>query len=214
MIIQLLSIAGVIIGFVLLVLAIALGLYYILEIVEEQTEPTKRALRRLIFAIIVVYVALVIFDGFPIWLSLFSIFTYWVYLQNLNKFPYVELTLPIFLGSCVLVVVNHFLWFSHFHNPKIPSLEQRLQPNYVPPRIPSFVEVCSFFGLLVWLVPFALFVSLSAHENLIPQHIDNPGQKKKNQGLAKLVVTKGKEMVFTVTRLVGWELDKDRDYLI
>ena len=34
--------------------------------------------------------------------------------------------------------------------------------------MPSFTEVASFFGLNVWLVPFALFVSLSAGENVLP----------------------------------------------
>jgi hypothetical protein len=34
--------------------------------------------------------------------------------------------------------------------------------------MPSFTEIASYFGLCVWLVPFALFVSLSAGENVLP----------------------------------------------
>lgn len=34
--------------------------------------------------------------------------------------------------------------------------------------IPTFTEIASFFGLCVWLVPFAMFVSLSAGENVLP----------------------------------------------
>ena len=34
--------------------------------------------------------------------------------------------------------------------------------------MPTFTEIASFFGLNVWLVPFALFVSLSAGENVLP----------------------------------------------
>lgn len=33
---------------------------------------------------------------------------------------------------------------------------------------PTFTEVASFFGLCVWLVPFSLFISLSASENVLP----------------------------------------------
>ena len=33
---------------------------------------------------------------------------------------------------------------------------------------PSFTEVAAFFGVMVWLVPFALFVSLSAADNVLP----------------------------------------------
>lgn len=214
MLLELISYIGAVIGFVFLVLAIALGLYYVLEIVEERTEPTKRILRKLIYVIMGIFVALVVIDRFPIWLSLFSIVSYFVYLQNLNRFPYVELTSPIFLGSCVLVVLNHFFWFNHFHNPRIPSLDERLKPDYVPPRVPSFLEVCSFFGLLVWLVPFALFVSLSAHENLIPHHNDNPQAKKLSQGLAKVLITRAKNSVFVVARQFGWELDPNYGRLV
>lgn len=34
--------------------------------------------------------------------------------------------------------------------------------------MPSFTEIASYFGICVWLVPFALFVSLSASENVLP----------------------------------------------
>lgn len=34
--------------------------------------------------------------------------------------------------------------------------------------MPTFTEIASYFGLCVWLVPFALFVSLSAGENVLP----------------------------------------------
>ncbi|KAB8336928.1 hypothetical protein FH972_021233 [Carpinus fangiana] len=33
---------------------------------------------------------------------------------------------------------------------------------------PTFTEIASFFGICVWLVPFSLFVSLSASENVLP----------------------------------------------
>ncbi|CAN3374593.1 hypothetical protein DIURU_000274 [Diutina rugosa] len=214
MLLELISYIGAVIGFVFLVLAIASGLYYVSEIVEEHTEPTKRILRKMIYAIMGIFVALVIIDRFPFWLSLFSIVSYFVYLQNLNRFPYVELTSPIFLGSCALVVLNHFFWFNYFHNPRIPSLDERLKPDYEPPHVPSFLEVCSFFGLLVWLIPFALFVSLSAHENLIPHHNDNPQAKKQTQGLAKVLITKTKNGVFTVARQMGWELDPNYGRLV
>lgn len=49
MILQLLSYAGLVIGFLFLVLSIASGLYYISELVEEHTEPTKRFLKAHIF---------------------------------------------------------------------------------------------------------------------------------------------------------------------
>lgn len=207
MFLQLLSLAGIVVGFLFLVLSIALGLYYVSELVEEHTEPTKRFLRRLIQGIIALLVLLWLFDSFPFKLTAFSVFSYVIYLQNLQKFPYVQLTSPIFLASCVLVIINHFLWFDHFHNPYIPPLEERLKTTYRPPHMPLFTEICSFFGLVVWLVPFALFVSLSAHDNLLPHHMETPDAKKKNTGLAKLVVGRIRDQIYLVTRKFGLELD-------
>ncbi|KAG7663027.1 SVP26 [[Candida] subhashii] len=209
MFLQLLSYVGIAVGFIFLVLSIASGLYYISELVEEHTEPTKRFLTKLIYGIMVTFILLLIFDKFPWKLTFFSIFSYYVYLQNLKKFPYVELTSPIFLISCVFVVANHFLWFNHFHYPYIPPIEIRLRPDYEPPRIPSFPEVCSFFGLLIWFVPFALFVSLSAHDNLLPHHIESDAsiERKKKNGLAKVVVANLREYLYTISRKLGYELD-------
>lgn len=213
MILQLLSYLGVVVGFIFLVLAIASGLYYISELVEEHTEPTKRLLKRLIYLILATFVLLFILDGFPFWLTTFSLVSYWVYLQNLHKFPYVQLTSPIFLVSCVLVIANHLLWFRHFHSPYIPPLEVRLKPNYQPPRIPSFMEVCAFFGLCVWFVPFALFVSLSAHDNLLPHHVEVKDKKKKN-GLAKVFIASVRDHIYAISRNLGYELDPNHGTIV
>lgn len=208
MFLQLLSYVGVTLGFFFLVLSIALGLYYLSELVEEHTEPTRRFLKRLIQGNVVVLLLLWLFDSFPFKLTAFLIVSYIIYMKNLEKFPYVQFTSPIFLVSCVLVVANHFLWFEYFHNPEVPPLEVRLSAEYVPRRVPLFTEVCSFFGLLVWFVPFALFVSLSAHDNLLPQHMENnPEMKKKSNGLAKVVVTKVREYIYAFSRRMGYELD-------
>ncbi|CAH2355052.1 protein Svp26p [[Candida] railenensis] len=216
MFLTILSIVGAVLGFVFLVLSIASGLYYVSELVEEHSEPTKRFLSKVIYGIIATLVLLWLFDGFPFGLTLFSVVSYWIYLQNLNKFPYVQLTSPVFLTSCVLVIANHFLWFNHFHHPKIPPLEIRLRHDYTPPHIPSFVEVCSFFGICVWFVPFALFVSLSAHDNLLPHHTEAPSevQRKKNNGLAKVVVATVRDHAYTLARTVGWELDPEHGRIV
>jgi hypothetical protein len=44
----------------------------------------------------------------------------------------------------------------------------RGQRYYDVADLPTFTEIASYFGLCVWLVPFALFVSLSAGENVLP----------------------------------------------
>ena len=155
---------GLLIGFLFLTLAIASGLYYLSEIVEEHTVVSKRILTRMIYAVIVLQLLLALVDRFPWTLSALSIASHIVYLQNLRRFPVVKLTDPVFILSCALVLLNHWLWFQHFSKPP-PT---RSTSYYDQPQIPTFTEIASFFGLNVWLVPFALFISLSAGENVLP----------------------------------------------
>ncbi|KAL8693345.1 MAG: hypothetical protein Q9218_001824 [Villophora microphyllina] len=112
--------AGVLLGFGFLTLAIASGLYYLSELVEEHTVFAKKLLARLIYGIVAIQVALAIVDRFPVTLSLLSIGSHAV----TNRYDYSDL--------------------------------------------PSFTEIASYFGICVWLVPFAMFVSLSAGENVLP----------------------------------------------
>lgn len=52
--------------------------------------------------------------------------------------------------------------------------------------------IASYFGLCVWLVPFSLFVSLSAGDNVLPTMGTEPARgidgKAKPQGMVKAVV--------------------------
>ncbi|KAK5173478.1 erv26 superfamily protein [Saxophila tyrrhenica] len=157
---------GLALGFLFLTLAIASGLYYLSEIVEEHTVVAKKILTRMIYAVIAAQLLLAVVDKFPWSLSALSMGSHLVYMQNLRRFPIVKLTDPVFLVSCVLVLANHWLWFRHFSAP--PKSTTGRYNYYEQAAQPSFTEVASFFGLSVWLVPFALFVSLSAGENVLP----------------------------------------------
>jgi hypothetical protein len=159
--------------------------------VEEHTVFAKKLLNNLIYGVIGVQTLLLLVDGFPIGLSALSIVSHVIYSQNLRRFPIVKLTDPLFLLSCGmfrtryliagsttshqpphthseigLVIANHYLWFRHFSAPA-PSSAYSSYP-YDRADVPSFTEIASYFGLCVWLVPFALFVSLSAGENVLP----------------------------------------------
>ncbi|CAF9923215.1 MAG: hypothetical protein GOMPHAMPRED_002773 [Gomphillus americanus] len=160
-ILPLLGYIGLLLGFGFLTLAIASGLYYLSELVEENSRIAKNVLTQIIYAVVVFQALLTIVDRLPLWLSALSIGSHVLYLQNLRFFPIVRLTDPVFIASCVLVLVNHYFWFQHFSNP--PG-----DPYRWPITYPSFTEIASFFFLQIWLVPFALFVSLSAGENILP----------------------------------------------
>lgn len=84
----------------LLITAIASGLYYLSELVEEHTVFTKYLLQQLIYFVIALQTLLCLVDSFPVKLSLLSIFSHVIYAQNLRRFPVVKLTEPLFMLSC------------------------------------------------------------------------------------------------------------------
>ncbi|SCU99998.1 LAME_0G06876g1_1 [Lachancea meyersii CBS 8951] len=225
MILQALSYVGTVLGFLFLTLSIAAGLYYISELVEEHSEPTKRFLKRTIYAIICLYVLLLVLDSFPFKLSIFSIASYVVYLRNLKHFPFISLSSPTFLASCVLVGLNHYLWFRHFNDTEVPP-QFRYDPNYIPRRRASFTEVASFFGVCVWFVPFALFVSLSAGENVLPTTTagfskkndefggETPQLRKKATGLVRVVIDSAREYFYIAARVFGYDNHSQRGRLV
>ena len=98
--------------------------------------------------------------------------------------------------SKVLVLVNHYLWFRHFSAP--PPVSKNYNYYSGPdPNIPTFTEIAAFFGLQVWLVPFALFVSLSAGEYVLPSmgseyatgagsSFVSPGQEPSTPGIGSM----------------------------
>ncbi|KAK3395385.1 DUF396-domain-containing protein [Sordaria brevicollis] len=214
---------GSIVGFCFLTLAIASGLYYLSEVVEEHTVVAKRFLTRLIYTIIVIQLLLCLVDRFPFFLTLLSVGSHVVYLGNMRRFPYVKLTDPLFLLSCGLVLVNHYLWFKHFSGHQERAIQNMTSYYDMPANVPTFTEIASYFGICVWLVPFALFVSLSASDNVLPTMgneasssgsaggVGGDGTKaRRGQGLIKSVVDNILGAVGGVTSTVGWKKSDDR----
>ncbi|KAI1372673.1 transmembrane adaptor Erv26 [Hypoxylon crocopeplum] len=207
---------GSIVGFCFLTLAIGMpsGLYYLSELVEEHTVLAKRLLTKLIYSIIALQVILCLVDGFPFGLTLMGVASHIVYLGNMRRFPFVRLSDPLFIASCVLVLVNHYFWFQHFSEAQHRSYA-RMTSMYDQPDVPSFTEIASYFGLCVWLIPFALFVSLSASDNVLPTiGTEQPSRdvdgKNRRQGMVKVIVDNVLSAIGEVTRLAGWKKPEDR----
>ncbi len=98
--------------------------------------------------------------------------------------------------------------------------------------MPTFTEIASYFGICVWLVPFALFVSLSAGENVLPSMGSEyatggevpgnvggalggggGGRARRKKGLVKAAVDWVVEWVGQNGQLMGfWRGDKARNF--
>ncbi|KAJ2979299.1 hypothetical protein NUW58_g7236 [Xylaria curta] len=205
---------GSVLGFCFLTLAIASGLYYLSELVEEHTVIAKRLLSRLIYFIIGLQLVLWVVDGLPLVLTVLGVASHVVYLGNMRRFPFVRLTDPLFLCSCVLVLVNHYFWFRHFSDMQQRPYS-RSTSMYDQLNVPSFTEIASFFGICVWLVPFSLFVSLSASDNVLPtmgseQPSHDHNGKNKRQGMVKVIVDHVLSGIGEISRLAGWKKAEER----
>ncbi|AEO70657.1 uncharacterized protein THITE_2122305 [Thermothielavioides terrestris NRRL 8126] len=221
-ILPLLGYLGSVVGFCFMTLAIASGLYYLSELVEEHTVMAKRFLTRLIYSIMALQLLLCVVDRFPFLPTLLGIFSHFVYLGNMRRFPFVKLTDPLFLASCVLVLLNHYVWFKHFSHHQERAYQNMTSYYDTPDDIPSFTEIASYFGLCVWLVPFSLFVSLSASDNVLPTMgsepstsaaagmVDTGNARRRGQGLVKALVDSVRGAIGEVTATFGWKKPEDR----
>uniref|UniRef100_A0A8C0GFW4 Protein TEX261 n=2 Tax=Chelonoidis abingdonii TaxID=106734 RepID=A0A8C0GFW4_CHEAB len=138
-------------------LPLSAGLYYLAELIEEYTVATSRIIKYMIWFSTAVLVGLYLFERFPGFMVGVGLFTNLVYFGLLQTFPFIMLTSPNFILSCVLVILNHYLAFQYFAD------------EYYP-----FSEVLAYFTFCLWLIPFAFFVSLSAGENVLPSTVQ-PG---------------------------------------
>ncbi|CCK70018.1 Svp26p KNAG_0D02690 [Huiozyma naganishii CBS 8797] len=214
MILKLVSYAGNLFGFLFLTLSIASGLYYISELVEEYSEPTKRFLTRAIYGVIGLLVSLLIFDKFPFKLTVFAIASHVLYLQNMKGFPFVSFTNPTFLLSCACTVLNHYLWFKYFNDVEIPP-QFKFNPNYIPKKRATFSEVASFFAICVWFIPFSLFVSLSAGDYVLPtaeelKKTDDPTAqpklRKRTINLVRVAINNVRGFIRSSLRIFGFKI--------
>lgn len=165
-----LAVVGTVLGVISATGAVAAGLYIISELIETRLSIAAIWLRRLLVTVATIHILLFLFDGFPWKQTLFSLLCCTIhYRWTLARFPNkLTLSSPPFVTSCLLSLISHIIWFSYFNNPYIPSLQERLEPDFVAPYYPSFTEVAAFFALEVWAFPFSLFVAVSSVENELP----------------------------------------------
>ncbi|KAG4101121.1 DUF396-domain-containing protein [Neocallimastix lanati (nom. inval.)] len=170
MIFTLIKYSGYLLAFLFVILSLACTLYYLAELVEENTVMTRKVIKYSIWTVMIIYILLWLFDELPFFRVIFSIFCHLTYSILLDNFPDIQISSPSFILSCILVIVDHFVWFNYFTR------------NYFP-----FDEIVCFFAICVWAVPFELFISLSANDNTLPYENYNSQQRKKNNFVKKIV---------------------------
>ncbi|GAA6050519.1 hypothetical protein JCM3770_005580 [Rhodotorula araucariae] len=183
-------------GFLFVLLSLASGLLYVAEVIEEHSGLAKTVGKRLIYAEVVLFVLLYCVDGLPWHLVAVGIVAHLVYLQNFSRnWPTISLTSVTFIASCLLVLASHFLSFRHFsarsasvsHNNRYThynAYDSRRARHGGAATGESFLDVATYFAVCVWLVPFYLFLSLSANDNVLPSGGDTSSPSRRTSAAA------------------------------
>ena len=130
----------------------ATGVYYVAEIIEENTQRTKVLLKRAIQATYGVYAVLLVWDRKPFLAVLSGVVAQVAYSRLLTKtFPFVSFSSSPFLASCAALAFNQLMWYRHLSSGD-DSLEY---------------AIC-FCLVTVWLVPFAITLSLASTDGVLP----------------------------------------------
>ncbi|XP_034105155.1 protein TEX261 [Drosophila nasuta] len=135
-------------------LSLVAGLYYLAELAEEYTTPARRFILFMISFTIMVYIMFIFFEDFPWTMLLCGLTAQGFHFSIMTDFPFIRLLSVPFIGSLAMLVINHVLAFQYFTT------------VYVP-----FTQVLAYFTICMWMVPFALFVSVSANDNVLPTTI-------------------------------------------
>lgn len=149
-------------------LALAAALYYLAELIEEYPVRTEMVIRTAVYASIIGYVGLWAFESFPVLLVLCGIAAQLVHLILLQAFPSFHLSLPS-VSTVLLFFWNNYLAIQYFSNSFTATLSDGSGYNYAThATVYSFPETFAYFTLCLWLVPLALFLSLSANDHMLP----------------------------------------------
>uniref|UniRef100_A0A8C1W113 Protein TEX261 n=1 Tax=Cyprinus carpio TaxID=7962 RepID=A0A8C1W113_CYPCA len=154
--IYLLSWLSLVVQICFVTLAIAAGLYYLAELIEEYTVATSRIIKYMIMFSTAVLVGLYLFEGFPTLMIGVGLFTNLVYFGLLQTFPYIMLTSPNFILSCALVVLNHYMAFQYFADEYYPFSENvsllitHFYPDIYNGQVYTLFNSCSLFPVPVF----------------------------------------------------------------
>lgn len=114
LVIYLLSYVSLVFHVMFITISFAAGLYYISEIVEEYTEKAKKVIKFSTFVTIAIYILLMLTESFSWSIILCGLLAQVIHLVILRTFPNIKILSLEFWTAVVLLLVNHYLAYSHF----------------------------------------------------------------------------------------------------
>ncbi|KAL3146407.1 hypothetical protein ABBQ32_003089 [Trebouxia sp. C0010 RCD-2024] len=142
-------------GYIFLVflsVCLATGLYYLAELVEEYTKLAKRIITYSTQGVLILHLLVLVIDRLPLKCVAAGVAAHLCYLGQLKRYPFMQLWSPVTAGSIGFLILSNVLWGMHFWRDSWQSLEY----------------IFGFLFLTTWIVPFSLFLSVTANESVLP----------------------------------------------
>jgi hypothetical protein len=116
----------------------------------------RKTLRNTIFILVIIQLILWI-DGIPLKYVLGSITCHLFFTSLLQDFPFVEPISFSTIGSCVAVILQHYIWFDYFGKHTVSS-----NINL------TLMSLIGFFMVFIWILPAGFFISLTFADETLP----------------------------------------------
>ncbi|CAD5121947.1 DgyrCDS10408 [Dimorphilus gyrociliatus] len=159
-------------------LSIACGLYYLAELVEEYCVISGKIIKYTLIIVTGIQLLFLLTEDLPMPLIICGIACNACYGLLLKTFPVFDLTSVPFVASVLLLLLHHYLAFTHFSKVWY-----------------EFSHVLAYFTVCLWIVPFALLVSLSANDNVLPITVSQPNETNQGDDIVSSIFRKrGKRM--------------------
>lgn len=114
---------------------------------------------------ITIYLLLFLLEDLPYSMIIFGLIGQVIHLRILDNFPFIDFASVNFISGLLVLIINHYLAFSFFSNQFYP-----------------FSHVLGYFTIM-WLIPFAYLISLSANDRILPTVDRNTGLPKEDSDL-------------------------------
>ncbi|KAI5189448.1 hypothetical protein NEMIN01_0511 [Nematocida minor] len=136
------GIVGLSIGFIAF-------LYKAIHYIEEYPNRAKEKIRFLTYFVWIMHIFL-LFRGFSFLLLGFSCLSQMMFYNLLEDYPNIETSGAGFISAVVMAFINHMLFLTSM-------LKNRC----------GLIEIFFYFFVIVWSVPFSIFLSLTANDEVI-----------------------------------------------
>lgn len=141
----------------------------------------KKVITVIVLFVTTVYLLFMFFDNLPWSMVICGLLAQAIHAIILTDFPYVKLMSVQFIGAVAMLFVNHYLAFSFFTQYYF-NFAEVMWPNMAcqhrqitmifqcisNKKLFIHFQVLGYFTVCLWIVPFALFVSLNANDNVLP----------------------------------------------